>query len=212
VVEALGLGAVDVIGHSMGGFIAGYYGTDHPDARVVSIDGFGPGMVTIGSEQQRSEFRAFQDRMKAAFFAMTEPPETGDAAWRDQQVQALCAVFPRIGYTAPNALAVAERNFVALPGGRFGRRPPRHLFADAFADDGEADILRMYRHVRCPTLLIRCMHSGAPAVLDAELDGLESTNDLVRVLRVPLTHLAPAWDAIDAVVEHVEQFLGDAST
>jgi pimeloyl-ACP methyl ester carboxylesterase len=109
VVDALGLGPVDVVGHSMGGFVAGFYGSAHPTARIVSIDGFGPGMVTVGSEAERAEFRAFQAGMRAAFFAMTEAPESGDQAWRDQQVEALCDVFPRIGYAAPNARAMAAQ-------------------------------------------------------------------------------------------------------
>jgi pimeloyl-ACP methyl ester carboxylesterase len=206
VVDALGLGPVDVVGHSMGGFVAGFYGSAHPTARIVSIDGFGPGMVTVGSEAERAEFRAFQAGMRAAFFAMTEAPESGDQAWRDQQVEALCDVFPRIGYTAPNARAMAARNFVAEDG-LFHRRPPRHLFADAFDDDGEADILRMYRDVRCPTLIIRCTESGAPPVLDAELAALATANKSVTVLPLPLTHLAPAWDALEEVANHIEQFL-----
>jgi pimeloyl-ACP methyl ester carboxylesterase len=208
VVADLRLGAVDLVGHSMGGFVAGYYGTDHADCRVVSIDGFGPGMVTIGTDAERDEFRAFQTGTKAAFLAMSAPPESGDRAWRDNQVEALCDVFPRIGYTAPNARVMAERNLVELGGGVFQRRPPRHLFADAVEDDGDLDILRMYRHATCPTLIIRCTRSGAPAVLDTELDALAATNASVRVVRLPLTHLAPAWDAIDEVVAVIERFLG----
>lgn len=206
VVEALELGPVDLVGHSMGGFVAGWFATAHPSARAVSIDGFGPGMVTVGSEADRAEFRAFQAGMKTAFFAMTEPPEAGDGAWRDAQVELLCELFPRIGYTAPNARSMAERSFVALDDGRFHRRPPRHLFADAFEDDGDTDILRMYRGVACPTLIIRCTESGAPAVLDDELDRLSTDNPLVSVLRLPLTHLAPAWDALEEVAFHIEGF------
>jgi pimeloyl-ACP methyl ester carboxylesterase len=206
-VEALDLGPVDVVGHSMGGFVGGFYGTATPSARVVSIDGFGPGMVTVGTARERAEFRGFQDGMRAAFFAMTAPPESGDAEWRRQQVEVLCDVFPRIGYTAPNARVMAERNFVELADGSYQRRPPRHLFADAFADDGELDILRMYRHTAAPTLIIRCTESGAPRVLDVELDALAAANEAVGVLRLPLTHLAPAWDAIDQVVAAVEAFL-----
>jgi pimeloyl-ACP methyl ester carboxylesterase len=209
VVEQLELGPVDVVGHSMGGFVGGFYGTATPSARVVSIDGFGPGMVTVGSEADRAEFRAFQDGMREAFFAMTAPPETGDAEWRGQQVELLCDLFPKIGYTAPNARVMAERNFVELTDGVYHRRPPRHLFADAFADDGDADILRMYRHTVAPTLIIRCTESGAPPVLDHELDALAAANDAVRVVRLPLTHLAPAWDAIDEVVDAIGRFLDD---
>lgn len=207
VVSALGLGAVDVVGHSMGGFVAGFYATAHADARVVSIDGFGPGMVTLGTDTDRAEWAAFQADMKAAFFAMTAPPEIGDRAWRDNQLAMLCEVYPRIGYTAPNARAMAERNLVDIGHGTFQRHPSRRLFDDAFTDDGGADVLRMYRRVQSPTLIVRCTESGAPGVLDLELDALASGNSDVVVVRLPLTHLAPAWDALDLVVTKVAQFL-----
>lgn len=207
VVDQLGLGPVDVLGHSLGGFVAGFYGTRHPESRIVSIDGFGPGMVTVGTAAERDEFGGFQTAMREQFFAMTAPPDSGDSTWRDTQVDLLCALNPQIGYTAPNARAMAERNLVAVGEGRYQRRPPRHLFADAFADDGTAGILRMYRHTTGPTLIIRCMSSGAPAVLDAELDALCAANPNVSVLRLPLTHLAPAWDALDEILGHVAAFL-----
>jgi pimeloyl-ACP methyl ester carboxylesterase len=206
VVRGLRLGVVDVLGHSLGGFLAGYHGSAHR-ARVVSIDGFGPGMVTVGTSVQRREFRSFQDGMRDAFFAMTAYPETGDQQWRDEQVEQMCSVFPRIGYTAPNARVMAERNLVAVGGGQWVRRPPHHLFSDAFEDDGEADVLRMYRHVQGPTMIIRCTQSDAPPVLDVALDELASTNPNVSVVPMPFTHLEPAWDAIDEVVAVVEPFL-----
>ena len=39
-----------------------------------------------------------------------------------------------------------------------------------------------------------------PPVLDTALDQLASTNPHVDVVPMPLTHLEPAWDAIDEVV------------
>lgn len=206
VVRALELGPVDVVGHSMGGFVAGFYASLVDDARVVSIDGFGPGMVRLGTEEDRRAFRRFQAGMREAFWAMTAPPERGDRAWRDAQVEALVAVLPTTGYTAPNVRALAERNFVELPDGRFRRHPARRLFENAFGDDADLDILRMYRDVRSPTLIIRCERSGAPPVLDEELDALARTNPLVQVQRLPATHLGPAWDDLDDTAALVERF------
>jgi pimeloyl-ACP methyl ester carboxylesterase len=206
-VTHLALGAVDIVGHSMGGFVAGFYASAHPDARIVSIDGFGPGMPTVGSDEDRDAFAMFQDRMKAAFWAMTEKPDEGGRAWRDAQVESLVELFPQIGYTAPNAREMAERNLVDLGHGRFRRHPSRVLFEGGFADGGDRDILRMYRRVQSPTLIVRCTQSGAPPVLDHELDLLERANTNVEVVRVPLTHLAPAWDAIDDVTSLARDFL-----
>jgi pimeloyl-ACP methyl ester carboxylesterase len=207
VVAVLELGPVDVVGHSMGGFVAGFYATARADARVVSIDGFGPGAVSLGADADRAEFAAFQAGMKAEFFAMTAPPETGDRTWRDGQVATLCNVYPRVGYTAPNARAMAERSLVDLGNGVFRRHPARRLFDDAFTDDGDADVLRMYRHAQSPTLIVRCTESGAPAVLDLELDALVTSNTRVEVVRLPLTHMAPAWEALDAVIMEIVKFL-----
>lgn len=157
--EHLDLGPVDVVGHSLGGFVGAWYGTDEPRARVVSIDGFGPGMVHVGDESDHEEFRAFQNAMPSAFFAMTA----------------------------------------------------RDLFADAFADDGDADLLRMYRQVRCPLMLVRCTGSGAPSVLDVALDELQHQNEQITVVRLPLTHLAPAWDALEDVAAEVDRFFAQTA-
>jgi pimeloyl-ACP methyl ester carboxylesterase len=210
VVRHLDLGAVDLVGHSMGGFVAGYYGSAHRDARVVSIDGFGPGMPVQGTDAERHGFAAFQAAMKEAFWAMTAPPETGDRAWRDEQIATLTELFPQIGYTAPNAGAMAERNLVDLGDGRFRRHPNRVLFEGGFADGGQTDVLRMYRHVRCPTLIIRCNDSGAPPILDRELAELASAHQLVEVAHIAATHLAPAWDALDEVMAMVDDFFARA--
>jgi pimeloyl-ACP methyl ester carboxylesterase len=164
-------------------------------------------MPTIGDDADRSAFAAFQAGMKAAFWAMTEPPDEGDVTWRDAQVVAMCDVFPLIGYTAPNARLMAERNLVDLGDGRYRRHPNRVLFEGGFADGGDRDILRMYRELRCPTLIVRCTESGAPEVLDRELDLLQQNNPSVEVVRLPLTHLAPAWDAIDDVAVIAREFL-----
>jgi pimeloyl-ACP methyl ester carboxylesterase len=206
-VESLELAAIDIVGHSMGGFVAGFYATEHPDTRIVSIDGFGPGMPTVGDDNDRAEFAAFQQGMRAAFWAMTERPDEGDRSWRDAQVEALVQLFPRIGYTAPNAREMAERNLVDLGGGRFRRHPSRLLFEGGFADGGDRDILRMYRRVQYPALIVRCTGSGAPLVLDVELDTLQAANPHVEVVRLPLAHLAPAWDAIDDVAHVARNFL-----
>lgn len=207
VVSSLRLGPVDVVGHSMGGFVGGFYASAHPEARLVSIDGFGPGMPTAGDEADRDAFARFQAGMRAAFWAMTEPPEVGDHVWRRAQVEQLTALYPRIGYTAPNGRRMAERNLVDLGDGRYRRHPSRLLFDGGFADGGDRDILRMYRDLACPALLIRCTASDAPPVLDRELDALAAANPCIEVARLPITHLAPAWDALDQVVVLVEGFL-----
>jgi pimeloyl-ACP methyl ester carboxylesterase len=173
----------------------------------VSIDGFGPGMPTSGDAGGRAEFAAFQNGMREAFWAMTAPPEMGDRVWRDAGVGAMVEAFGRMGYTAPNAAQMAERNFVDLGDGRYRRHPARLSFEAGFADGGDVDVLRMYRRLAGPALLVRCTRSGAPDVLDDELDALVASNHNVEVVRLPITHLAPAWDALDDVVDLIIPFL-----
>jgi hypothetical protein len=91
--------------------------------------------------------------------------------------------------------------------GRFRRHPSRLLFEGGFADGGDRDVLRMYRELTSPALLVRCTRSGAPSVLDLELDALAATNARIDVVRLPVTHLAPAWDALDDVVAVIRPFL-----
>jgi pimeloyl-ACP methyl ester carboxylesterase len=67
----------------------------------------------------------------------------------------------------------------------------------------------MYRNVTSPTLIIRCTDSGAPPVLDDELDALVEVNPWVNVVRLNLTHLAPAWDPLDEVAEVIARFFED---
>ena len=62
----------------------------------------------------------------------------------------------------------------------------------------------------CPTLIVRCTEPGAPGVLAAELDMVQTANPNVEVVRLPLTHLAPAWDAIDDVGGLAAEFLRES--
>jgi len=206
VVDGLALGAVDVVGHSLGGMVAGLYGGDHEESRVVSVDGFGPGVVSQGDASTRAQFDDFITAMLESFHAMTAEPETGNRRWRDAEIDRLCDAISSMGYGAPNVRQVAERQFVVRPDGTFRRHPARQFFDDAFAAAAGRNVLRMYRDCRAPLLLIRCSESGAPAILDEEIDDLAAANPRVETHRLPITHLAPAWDALDEVVALVADF------
>ena len=80
--------------------------------------------------------------------------------------------------------------------------PTDRLHGSQRSDDGRAQPGRGRRRQLPAT--------AAPAVPDAELDALAAANPAVQVLRMPLTHLAPAWDAIDEVVVEIERFLSAA--
>ncbi|PWU45911.1 hypothetical protein DLJ46_19915 [Micromonospora globispora] len=211
VTGALGLGEFDVVGHSLGGIVAGHYATAHPQARIVNIDGFGTGTASQGNAADADAMIQFRRRAAAGLLAMTAPPAEGDLAWKEVQAQLIRPRFQAFGYTAPNIDQVIERHFVALPDGRYRRHPTRRLIEDTSEETRPRNVLHMFRGNTTPTLIIHCTNSGWPPVLTAELDELAATDPNVRIARLPITHMAPAWDALDQVTDLIIQFLANTA-
>jgi pimeloyl-ACP methyl ester carboxylesterase len=179
VADACGLVEVDVVGFSLGGVIAGYYGTAHPQARTVSVDGFGAGVASQGTAADAAALTRFMDRARTSFQAMTAPPEHGDLAWKQQQTHDIGEALLAMGYDPPHRDRMIQRQFTVLPDGTYRRRPSRQtltdIAADAFDRDVPANILEMFHGCAGPVLIIRCTRSEWPDVLDAELDDLTAT-------------------------------------
>lgn len=210
VIAGLTLRDADVVGHSMGGVIAGYYGTKHPQTRVVSVDGFGAGVASQGTAEDVAALTRFMDWARASLLAMTAPPEHGDLAWKRSQVQAIREALTAMGYHAPHRDRMIERQFVARPDGTYRRHPARQIIddmiTDAFGQDPPRDILDMFRGCTGPILIIRCTGSNWPAVLDAELDDLATTRPNIRVVRLPLTHTEPVTAGVDQAAAEILRF------
>ena len=113
-----------------GGIIAGYYGARHPDAAVVSIDGFAAGTLPHHSPEEAEEFAAWAAATRMGLELMTAPPETGDAAWMEEQVTGSLAFFDQLQYGSAHPETEARREFVALGDGRFRRHPARRVLAE----------------------------------------------------------------------------------
>jgi pimeloyl-ACP methyl ester carboxylesterase len=211
VIAALALRDVDIVGHSMGGVIAGYYATKHPQTRIVSIDGFGAGVASQGTAADAAALTRYMDWARTSLLAMTAPPEHGDLTWKQHQVQAIRNALTAMGYHAPHRDRMIERQFVAHPDGTYRRHPARQaledMITDTFGADPPRNILDMFRGCTGPTLIIRCTASEWPAVLDTELDDLASTRPNIRVVRLPLTHTAPVTDSVDQTAAEILRFL-----
>ena len=80
----------------MGGIIAGYYGARHPEAAVVSIVGFAAGTLPHHSPEEAEEFAAWATATRMGLERMTAPPETGDAAWMEEQVTRFLVLFDQL--------------------------------------------------------------------------------------------------------------------
>ena len=206
VVTMIGAGEADVLGHSLGGMVAGFYGAVHPRSRIVNIDGFPGGVLTTVDSAGQARWDAWGDRMSLQSLAMHDGQQTGNAGWRDAEVARLVTMLRSAGYSAPNVDAVARRQFVQTDISSFQRRPLRDL-TETIVADRQLDVLRAYRNGNARALIIRCMEF-APAELDADLDDLVAVRrGAVEVIRLPMGHLAPAWEAVDQVSALARAFL-----
>ncbi len=216
VVGALDLHPAAVVGHSLGGIIAGLYGTAHPGVPVVSIDGFGAGTVSVGTSADREELRRFMERARASLRAMTAAPVEGDDDWRVRQIRAIHDVLDAMGYTAAHRDAMVSRQFVPLPGGRWRRHPSRKLVDEAeqaaFGVGPPANIVHMFRTCTGPVLILRCTRSDWPAVLDAELADLVARHPNITVKHLPLTHTGPVTEGVAMTAAEIADFLSSQAT
>jgi hypothetical protein len=181
------------------------YTTTHPEARLVSIDGFSPGHLTVADPAGRKIHHAWLAGARAQLQAMTAEPSRGDASWRQTETVSVAASLAAMGYTAPNLDAVVARHFVDLGDGTHLRHPARAIVTTAF-ESLLPDALADYRRGGCPTLVIRCT-GWAPPPIDADLDDVVAvTTRPFELVRMNCTHLAPAWDRIHEVIDLIERF------
>jgi pimeloyl-ACP methyl ester carboxylesterase len=210
VVSALNLHLLAVVGHSLGGIIAGHYGTAHPDVAVVSIDGFGGGVASAGTADDHEALHQFMEWARRSLRSMTTAPYEGDEHWKSTQIQAMNAALDTAGYYSPHRVELLARQFVRLPDGRWRRHPSAKLVdlaeQDVFGDE-PPNIVSMFRTCTGPVLLIRCTRSEWPNVLDAELDELVATHPNIAVQQLPLTHTAPVTDGIEMTATEISGFL-----
>ncbi len=149
VVEALDLEDPVVAGHSWGGMIAAHYGVRHPEARaVINLDGHGPGDPSLYDGIDPAEVEALT---AAASIAPPWLGAEGDAAWKAEQLASVRAENAAAGVPEKLADEFAERSFVALPDGRWQRRPTRAMYEGL---TGDLRLFDVYRRVAAPFLVV----------------------------------------------------------
>jgi pimeloyl-ACP methyl ester carboxylesterase len=211
VVAALGLSGHAVVGASLGGLVAGEYGARHPGVPVVSLDGFAGGVASVGSAEDQLRLRRFMDWARISLRSMTAAPEEGDDDWKQRQIRRVTAELDAMGYRAAHREAMVERNFVALPDGRW-RRHPSSKIVDAADREGygvepPGVVTRTFRRCAGPVLIVACTRTEWPGVFDAELDDLTETHPNVTVQRLDLTHTGPVTDGVEPTVAVLTNFL-----
>jgi pimeloyl-ACP methyl ester carboxylesterase len=207
VADALGLEEPDLLGHSLGGMVAARYmaifGGRPPRGRLVSIDGFPPGCLTVADPDGRSLHRDWLLGARRELEALTAEPVAADAGVRDEMAEGLRAWLVAVGFTPPNLAAVVDRQFVALSDGTFRRRPDRSIVEGGFA--AHRDVLADYRSAAAATLIVRCT-GWAPPPIDIDLADLHASRAGVEIVHLDGSHLAPAWQSVDEVTDLVRSF------
>jgi len=198
-------------GMSLGGLVAGAYGTRHPSVPVVSIDGFAGGVASVGTAEDQLLLRRMMDWARISLRAMTAAPEEGDDGWKERQIRRITADLDAMGYRAAHRQAMVERSFVSLPDGRW-RRHPSSKIVDALDREGygvepPGVVTRMFRSCTGPVLLVVCTRTEWPNLFDAELDDLTANHLNVTVQRLDLTHTGPVTDGVKPNIAVLTTFL-----
>jgi pimeloyl-ACP methyl ester carboxylesterase len=149
VLAALELGNAAVAGHSWGGMIAARYGARHPEApAVINLDGHGPGDPSLYDGVDPAEVEALSR-------TVGDPPpwmgKEGDAEWHAGALARSRDALLAEGFPIADADEFAARGFVALPDGRWRRRPARTMYEGL---TGDLKMFEVYRHVDAPMLIV----------------------------------------------------------
>lgn len=198
VIHTLGLQSHAVVGYSLGGIVAGRYGALHSGVPVVSVDGFGGGVASVGTLDDQQRLRRFMDWARISLRGLTAAPENGDDTWKANQIQTINTALDAMGYRSSHRDAMVASNFVSLPDGRWRRHPSGKIVdgldRDAYGVDPPATITQMFRSCAGPVLIMYCTQTEWPGLLDAELTDLVTKHPNITVQRLPLTHTGPVTD------------------
>lgn len=193
-IEALGGGPVDLVGHSMGGTVASMVAGTLPDQvrRLVVVEGLGalPRWTHGPVDQLRRHLQGLR--------APPEPAVVEDVAAAAARIQRR-----HPGLEAAHALALAEHGTVALPDGR--RRwsyDPLHMTRAAYPFVEET-YLSFLREIRAPTLLVWGEESWYPAELRERRGAAIAHHEVVEL---PGAHMLP-YTAPRALGDAVEAHL-----
>ena len=220
VIDAVGLHRPYVVGHSIGGNVATYYGANSADCSgIISIDGFGGGVDDDDDLDARR--KAMYDEVFA--FLPAERVEADAVAGVVAQYRGL---MESIGADPELAEPATLRALAPAGDGGYLRRPPS-AHQSALVDALDAlDFFDLLRRLQCGALilksdrevsvahlseesqsLVRSLAAGANRELDATAAAL--TNVTVR--RVDAGHMLPL-EVPDLVAEAITTFVSAHET
>ena len=191
VIESLGLGVVDLVGHSMGAAHAARFAALNPGAvrRLALIEG-GIGRPNAPSEPD------YWARVAQLF-----PPE-GFATLREF-VTLATSLFPRAD---PAIVDRSTANFVRAANGRWSWPSQADMKMFGTRTEPPPDVERLRASVGCPTLVARAEHSEVFVGDDYKTVAAEYTNGQHRLL-AGAGHMV-MWEGVDNTLAVLDDFLG----
>ncbi len=191
---------VPVIGHSLGGNIAGIYAGLRPDrvSRLVSLDGFGP-LVDHVPVDPLALFRSFLD---------TREPQA-PRRYPDLEAMAARLVKANPALDLARARWLAQESSAELPG--VGRR---WLFVDGYRRSlpslrNTAEWHKIWNQITAPVLWVESGNNwpNAPINHPEELDRRAAQLSNLRRVKLAGTHHNLHHDAPERVAREIEAFL-----
>jgi pimeloyl-ACP methyl ester carboxylesterase len=163
VIKALALTNPYVVGHSMGGMSAMLYAVEHRECPgVLNIDGYDFRQRELYDELPDQEVDDFLQAFAERSSSFLPQEDSGDEAWRDQQLQIASGMDGQWGVDPEQTQAVLARSFVKISGDRWQRRPPVSFWQITTAG-GTPDLLDLLRRVECPVTMLVCRKGMGPA-------------------------------------------------
>lgn len=157
VVEALGLEAPVIVGHSLGGMTAIRYAARGGRCRaIVNVDGFGTGHPAefpgYSEEESLAKLQHFAELSEEQFLT---PEDTGDEAWMDGAVTQYRTGIESTGLSWETAEPLVRRGYRRLDDGRWQTSPSGAINAAMYRSLFMVDHWADYARLTVPTLVIR---------------------------------------------------------
>ena len=198
VTAALSLSNPYVAGHSMGGMNALLYAIEHAECPgVLNIDGYDFRQRELYDELPDQEVDAFLKTFAGPSLPAHLQEDSGDDAWRDQQIQMLGGMDAEWGVEPEQTRAVLERSFVKTSDDRWQRRPPLAFWA-AITQAGPADLLDLLERVECPVTMAVCTRGMMPPPTGMDFFTVARQGLVRHTRRIAETRPNVRAEAIDA--------------
>jgi pimeloyl-ACP methyl ester carboxylesterase len=186
VMNSLGAPSAYVLGHSLGGIVATYYGAAHPDsAGIVNIDGWGFGDPALYDGMSRDEAIGIIDALRTKMDPLASFPRAGDAAWAQGARSILRQVLVRRGLADEDLDRWLDRMVVPVGDERWQIRPDPVIYDSMRSDAGVFELLG---GLECPALVLTSdINSALDEVTGARRRGVGQRLSAIQQMRPNLS-------------------------